>query len=514
MKKYVLAIICVLVLCELSGCVEDKQINGKTDRISIAIPQDIIGFYPWAKSYEIYTVLINRNIYNSLVEFDEIFRINPCLATSWNNPDEHTWKFFLRENVTFHNGYPFTSDDVKYTFDSIRENTSEDNQLRELLKVIDEITIIDPHTVEIRTYKPCPIFLNLITDIFIVSKQYQEETKTQLPVGTGAYRLVNYSKNQFVELQRYNEYWKKDLPEIQYATFMIIHGYKNTTEALRNHQVDIAEILNLNVYTNDSEIYSIKMVDNPTVVYLSFDFRKTNNITGFNETNPFTDVRVRQAIYHAINITEMIGDSTSKSPCSQFVIPLIFGYNPEIQRATYNTTKARELLSESGYPNGFTVVFEYSSDVFEESTIESIKNQLSEINITLRTAAFSYEEFITKLFTKNVTFYINAWTTGTGDSGEIYDYLLGTVDEEKGIGSFNAGLYSNGLVDKLGENASMYMNSVGRRALLQESFKIAMEDVSWIPLFTWKTFYGINNEFIWTPRADQQILIEYVTHND
>ena len=274
MKKYLAVIVCFLLLFELSGCIEDTTSNGEKDSISIAISQDIIGFYPWVKSYEIYTVLVNRNIYNSLVEFDENFGINPCLAESWSNPDAYTWRFFLRENVTFHNGYPFTSEDVKYTIDSIRENESEDNQLRELLKLVEEVKIIDTYTLEIRTIKPCSNLLNLLTDIFIISQQYQEETQTQQPIGTGAYQLMNYSKNDYIELRRYDEYWKEDLPEIKHATFKIIRGYENTTKALLDHEVDIAEITPQYLDNNDSGDYSIKTVDNPTVVYLSFDFRE------------------------------------------------------------------------------------------------------------------------------------------------------------------------------------------------------------------------------------------------
>ena len=512
MKTCFIGIVCFLLLFELSGCITNTPSDGEKDSISIAISQDIIGFYPWVKSYEIYTVLVNRNIYNSLIEFDEIFRIKPCLAKSWNNPDDYTWKFFLRENVTFQNGYPFTSEDVKYTIDSIRENESDDNQLQELLKLIEEVKIIDIYTIEIKTTKPCPILLNLLTDIFIVSKQYQAEDHRQHPVGTGAYRLINYSKNQFIELQRYDNYWKK-APEIKHATFKIIRGEENNTKALQNRQVDIAEITHRYLENNDSGDFSIRTIDNPSVVYLSFDFRKTNNITGYHEKNPFADLRVRQAIYQAINISELLKNSSNRDPASQFVIPLVFGYNPEIQRPEYNITTARQLMNDSGYTNGFTVAFEYSSDVFGQDTIELIKNQLSEININLILNAFSYGEYISKLLVNNVTFYINVWTTGTGDGGEIYDYLIGTKNDEKNIGSFNAGFYSNSTVDRLGENASICMTAHERQNMLQECFKTAMEDVAWIPLFTWKTSYGISNQFLWTPRADQQILIEYIKNN-
>ena len=102
--------------------------------------------------------------------------------------------------------------------------------------------------------------------------------------------------------------------------------------------------------------------------------------------------------------------------------------------------------------------------------------------------------------------HANCWTTGTGDSGEIYEYLIGTKDEEKDIGLFNVGYYSNPEVDRLGENASVSMKVDKRQKLLQECFKIAMEDVAWISLYTWKLSYGINIHFDWNPRADQQIL--------
>jgi peptide/nickel transport system substrate-binding protein len=229
--------------------------------------------------------------------------------------------------------------------------------------------------------------------------------------------------------------------------------------------------------------------------------------------NPFTDIRVRKAIYQAINIDEILNNSPNESNSSQFVIPLIFGYNPEIQRPVYNITNARQFMREAGYENGFYVIFDYSYDVFPTETIDFIKNQLSKINITITPNALSYEEYLSKLTTNNVSIYINCWTTGTGDSREIYDYLIGTKNQEKNIGSYNVGLYSSPEVDRLGENASVCMNTIERQHLLQECFKIAMDDVAWVPLFTWKIIWGIDNHFIWNPRADQQILIEYIRNN-
>jgi len=515
MKKYLVIILSFLIIFNFTGCLEEQKSNEVEESISIAISQDIIGFYPWVKSYEIYTVLVNRNIYNSLVEFDEVFRINPSLALYWNNPNNLTWRFKLRENVYFHNGYKFTSKDVKYTIDIIKENKSTNNQLSELLKLVDEVNIIDDYTIDIKTIKPCPILLNLLTDIFIVSKQYQEETQTQLPVGTGAYKLINYNKKECIYLERYDNYWKKPLPEIKYATFKIIHDYANCTKALIDQEVDIAQISQEYLDNNNSVDFTTKMIDNPTVAYISFDFREKNNITGYNEKNPLADKRVRKAIYQVINIDELLNDYTDMFlNTSQFVIPLIFGYNKDIKRLTYDLENATRLMKDAGYENGFNVIFDYSHDVFPEDTIEYIKTKLSEIKINITINSLSYEEYISKLTTYNSSMYINCWTTGTGDSGEIYEYLIGTKDAEKNIGLFNVGLYSNAEVDRLGENASIGLEMMKRLELLKECFKVALEDVAWIPLFTWKISYAINNQFDWNPRTDQQILIEYIKNKN
>ena len=378
MKKNViesLIIIFFLLILELSGCLKESQKNEKIDSISIAIDQDIIGFYPWVKSYELYTLLLNRNIYNSLVNFDEIFRVIPSLAISWNNPDNSTWRFNLRKNVTFHNGYKFSSEDVKYSIDLIRENESESNQFRSLLKLIDEVKIIDNYTIEIKTIKPCPNLLNLLTDIFIVSKQYQEEAKTQQPIGTGAYKLINHTKNNYISLQRYDDYWKKDLPEIKYVAFKVIRNYENSTKALIDHEVDIAQINQKYLDNNFSYDFSVKKTDNPTIAYISFDFREKNNIVGYNENNPLADSRVRKAIYQAINIDEMLNNSQINSNSSQFVTSLVFGYNPNITRLSYNVENATQLMKEAEYENGFNVTFDYSYDVFLKKTIDFIKKR-------------------------------------------------------------------------------------------------------------------------------------------
>ena len=166
------------IVLVFSGCItlSDVEKNEKIiDEIIIGISFDVCGFHPWMESYDVDTMSVNSNIFNSLVEFDNIFRITPALAVSWNNPNNLTWRFHLRESVKFHNGYNFTAEDVKFTIEMIKADNN--SILRELLTSVSNVTIKDNYTIDILTEKPCPILLNQLVDIFIVSKQYQEETK-------------------------------------------------------------------------------------------------------------------------------------------------------------------------------------------------------------------------------------------------------------------------------------------------------------------------------------------------
>ena len=179
--------ILILFLANFSGCVdqngEENAKNPSRDSIVIGIEEPVHGFSPYIQSYDVVTMMVNMNIFNSLVEFDQILRTKPKLATSWNNPDDLTWRFYLRENVKFHNGYDFTAEDVKFTIDWIKNNES--HVLRNLLAPVEEVKIINNHTVDIITEHPHPVLLNRLVDVFIVSKKYQDEAETKWPIGTG-----------------------------------------------------------------------------------------------------------------------------------------------------------------------------------------------------------------------------------------------------------------------------------------------------------------------------------------
>ncbi len=510
----VLGLVISLFSVGLSGCINQagKQNQKQSELLTIGISDDPHGFFPWIDSYDTNTLAINFNIFNPLVEFDKNFKLFPKLAKSWNNPDNCTWRFFLRDDVTFHNGYQFTAFDVKYTIDLLKKNNS--HVLWDLLTEIEAVEVVDEYTVDIKTYQPFPILLNKLTNIPMVSQKYQQETTERWPIGTGAYKLLENVSDDHITLVR-NENYSMGQPAIKKVIYKIIGKSEDRKNALIAKQIDILEHVPeryVSEILNSSGI-TIKKVSNPTVFYLGFDFRE-NNSTGFPGTkNPLADVRVRKALYHAIDANSIIKIlGLAAEPASQFLSPLIFGYNPEIKRLSYDVNLSRQLLKEAGYENGFNITIECPDFyVVQIEICEEIARQLSQVinvNVTLLPTE---DEYYMKLYRGDYPVYLMGWIPATGDGGEIFDYLLRSENHLLGRGSYNLGNYSNRTVDEITSEISSIMNQKIRMGIMQGGFKVAMDDVACIPLYISVCNVAFPEYLIWSPRSDMNTLVEEIT---
>ncbi len=514
MKKILGIAVCIcLVFVGFSGCINQAEENSQaqSDIIRIGISEAPHGFYPWIDSYDVSTLGINFNIFNPLVEFDSSFKLFPKLAKSWNNPDNCTWRFFLRDDVTFQNGYKFTAFDVKYTIDSLKGNSS--HVLRDLLTEIKQVDVVDEYTVDVVTYQPFPILLNKLTNIPIMSQRYQQETKEKWPVGTGPYKLQENVSDDHITLVRFDDY-AMGQPDIATVVFKIIIGSENQKNALIDKQIDIMDHVP-EMYVRDvlnCSWITVKKISNPSVWYLGFDFREnSSNFPGMK--NPLTDVRVRKALYHAIdvnNITKILG--LAAEPATQFLSPLIFGYNPTIKRLPYDLNLSRQLLRDAGYEHGFNLTLDCPKGYMLQIKIsEEIVRQLSQvINISLNLVP-SDNDYYMKLYMGNCSIYFIGWIPATGDGGEIFDYLLRSEHHPLGRGSYNFGNYSNQTVDNLTSEVSYTMNQKTRMNLMREGFRIAMDDVACIPLYISVCNVAYPKYLEWSPRSDLSTLVEEIT---
>ncbi len=496
----------------ISGCINDteyKENRIDTD-ISIGIVGNISGFYPWMGARDTYTLSVNVNLFNYLAEMDpQTFKFGPALAESWINPDNKTWRFFLREGVRFHNGDTFTAEDVKFTIEYMKNYS----YYKEELDSISEIEILDNYTIDIKTNKPCPMLLYKLGTLFIISKEYMreiDETNGTWPIGTGAYKLLDYNPGNHITLERFDDYWKGK-PEVKKVTFKNMNNSEELKNALVGREIDIVPLASEYVEEiENTEGLDVKSVQTPGVIYLSFDFR-ANDSYGFNESkNPVSDVRVRKAMYHAINIEPIIDKylNGSATPASQFITYHTFGYNPNITRLPYDLEIAKQLMKDAGYEDGFNIELDIPNSSKWINISNEIANHLSEIKINIIINPLPTFEYYSKLYYRNTSLYITGWNPI--DAGSTIKLLLRTPDLEESIGIWNYGNYSNHELDQLCEILSYTMEINKRKEYIQEIFSIAASDIAWIPLFSNKAFYGTIDDIEWRPRPSLFIWVEEI----
>ena len=513
MKQILVVAVVIILLCVgCSGCVNqaDQSNQEKRELLTIGILEGPHGFFPNIDSYDTITLGINFNLFSSLVWFDDSFRILPKLAKSWNNPDNCTWRFFLRQDVTFHNGYPFTANDVKYTLDLIKDNKS--NVLRDLITEIKEVRVVDNHTIDIETYQPYPVLLNKLAGIPIASQRYQAETTGNWPIGTGAYKLEEYVPDENITMVRFENYTLGHA-EIQKVIFRIFNNSDALRDAFLAKDIDIIDHIappDIETVANTPGL-AIKRISNPTVWYMGFDFRE--NSSAFpGQKNPLADVRVRKAMYHAMNVSKILTLlPASAEPASQFLSPLIFGYNPEIKRLSFDLNLSRQLLQEAGYENGFNLTLDCAEGW---QTLIKLSNeiaaQLSQI-LSVKVRLLSVNDYYEKLYAGNCSIYLLGWIPATGDGGEIFDYLLRSEHDPLGRGCYNFGFYSNQTVDQIGQDVAHTMIPKTRKLLMQDGFKVAMDDIACIPIYSGVCNIGVGDYIVWNPRSDLMIIAEEIT---
>jgi peptide/nickel transport system substrate-binding protein len=504
----VLAIISFFILLNsiLAGCINPSDDDVNEVSIVIGMHSDISGFYPFTDSRDTNTVTVNRNIYSTLVEIEkESYNYIPALAENWNNPDNLTWRFYLRKNITFHNGYKFTSEDVKFSIEYMNKSSYYGTEL----SPISDIILLDDYTIDIKTKEPYPTLLNKLLTLFIISKKYIQENNemnASIPIGTGAYLYKEYKPMDHITLERYDEYWKKK-SDVKTIIFKIFNNTDESKNAFMNYSVNIIPISFENIETIlERENVTIKSVNSPGIVYLSFDFRENNSYGFKEEINPLSNLSVRKAFYHAINIEELIDVffNNSVKPASQFVTDYVFGFNSNIKRLPFNLTLANKYMNDSGYSNGFSIVIDCIDTNASIDFCNLIANQLSKINVNVTLNPLPIFEYYSKLYYKNTSFYIMSWNAI--DADQIINSFLHTPDGE--LGGANYGYYSNDQIDNFSKKISHTIDPKIRKELIHTVFSIATEDIAWIPLYSYIAYYAMDSKIHWNPRPSLFLWVE------
>ncbi|WP_319521517.1 ABC transporter substrate-binding protein [uncultured Desulfosarcina sp.] len=437
-------------------------------------------------------------------------KLSPALAVKWKRLDGTTWKFDLRKGVKFHNGNDFTAADVKFTFERMK-----DPQYSKLLNIANSIASIetpDDYTVIFKTVKPVPWFAETMHQNFIVdmesSKDRDDGDYNTRPIGTGAYKFVEWVKGSYVRMMANEDYWE-GTPKYKNVDIRPITEEATRFAALAGKQADIINGVPVTLIERIEKMPHVKLISRPARRAIYMDMSN-------KEGTPFADVRVRKAIAHAINEDEIIekvmrGQAT---PAAQVPDVPTVGYVPGLKRLSYDPALAKKLLADAGYPDGFAITVAGPNDryVNDEKICEAVAKYLAKIGLKVTLDVKPKSIFFDELSDYKHRFYLIGWFDGSYDFGRSAEKLLHTPDKEKGMGAYNGAIYSDPQLDRMIIDSSSIIDRAERQKALQAINKKSVEDVAWIPLHYQQDIYAVvkDSGVAFTPRPDQWIVAKEI----
>lgn len=407
------------------------------------------------------------HIYETLLKFDpETKEIVPWLAESWDQPEPTVYIFNIREGVKFHGGEDLTAADVKYTYERCMDIAS----AMEYVALIDSIEIIDDYTLKVVVTEQSPIFLgNLCHDITSIIPENQGDGIEENPNGTNAYMLVEHKVDDYVLLERFDNYWGGKKPS-KFIRMRIIVDNNSRNLAVEAGDVDIGIQLTNADYSSIKQREDITILEAPTIVNEFFSMNVTEA--------PFDDVHVRKAVAYAFNKQIVIdgiyeGDVVN---VKSFINPTAFGYDPDVDYYEYNLEKAKEEMAKSKYPDG--AKFKCYTTSSRGRYTESLQYDLSLIGLDMEV------EFVQNVSSAISSGYKGAHITSISypsyDADAIYRYFHSDTIGDGG----NLSWYSNPVMDELLEKSRVEMDSDKRFEIFQDIQQILYEEAINIPILS------------------------------
>lgn len=443
-----------------------------------------------AKSKDTVTHMMMYQIYDALVKEDpeDYNKLVPGLAEKWEfNEDNTEVMFYLREGVKFHNGDTMTADDVYFSL----QRSLESSYSSGISEAIDHFEKVDDMTVKCVLKYPYGPILDVMTNMTygIVSKRAVEEAEAagvdfaRNPCGTGAYKMVEWRSGDALILERFDDYYRGPA-YIKNLTYKLVPDAASGAIALEDGTLDCYYIVAASDYEHMKNLDHIAYVECPGVGLHHITFNVTDGI--------FTDKRIRQAVAYALNRDDIvIGGAEGYAEVANCLAPTsVFGYIDDFEWYEQDLDKAKALLADAGYPDGFDVVFSMQGSATYMKPVEVVQDQLRKIGINvtfdkMERAAYLEDVGGKRNFVASLRM-INA-TVRDADSvltRRFHSSMLG--------GGNNYSGYSNPEVDSLIEQARTSSNSDERLELYRQIYEILKEDVPLIPIYT-DTIYMFYN---------------------
>jgi peptide/nickel transport system substrate-binding protein len=464
------------------------------------------------------------HIFDRLVLTDANVRMRPGLAESWTNVDPITWDVNLRQGVTFHDGSPFTAEDVVFSLNRAPDVPNSTASFAQSVADIAGMEILDDHTIRFTTKTPNPLFVENIGTVYIVSKAATDGKESNdfnsgaAAIGTGPYKYVSWSPGDRIILTRNDNYWG-EAPAYSDVTMRFISNDAARVAALLSGAVDLIDLVppaDLPSLRGNSDL---KVYDTPTVrlIYLALnqqdDAPYLTDLAGNPlPSNPFKDARVREAVSLMIDRQAIIDRLLygAGEAAGQIVPAGVYGYNDDIAVPQPDVDRAKALLAEAGYPEGFGITVHSSNDRFsQDGELAQVLGQfLARGGLKVNAVeTLPYSVYSKDAGKNGYGAFVFSYGNSTGESSRGLLSAIHSYDKDgTGNGTLNRFRYSNPGFDAAIVAAAEIFAPEAREAALKNAAAIAAADTAVVPLYfqalSWASKAGVD----FTPRRDERTL--------
>jgi peptide/nickel transport system substrate-binding protein len=465
-----------------------------------AAQNDVLTLDPHSQNHAT-TLSILQHTYEGLTRYTRDYKVEPCLATDWKQMSDTHWRFNLRKGVKFHDGSPFTADDVVFSFNRIRQPQG---TMQIYVTGISEVKKIDDHTVDIITAGPVPILLRNITDFRIMSKTWAEKNNSQSVQdyakkqetfasrntnGTGPYMIKGWEPDKQIVFAHHKGWWGKLDGNVTDVVYTPIKSDATRVSALLAGDVDLVTDLPVQDVERLRKDPKLKVLDGHEVRTIFIGMDQHNNELKYSSVkgkNPFKDVRVRQALNMAVDreaIKRVVMRGLS-IPAGIMVAPGVHGHSKEIDRVMkYDPAGAKKLLAEAGYPEGFEFTLDCPNNryVNDERICQALVGMWAKAGLKVRLNAMPFANFIPKILNFDSSAYMLGWGVATFDALYTLQSLVRTKTTGAD-GSFNLGRISDPKLDTTIDAIKIATDPRARDALLREGLVTTRDMHYYVPL--------------------------------
>jgi peptide/nickel transport system substrate-binding protein len=474
---------------------------------------------------------VSDHIYEPLVTRGKDLKVEPCLALSWQAVSPTTMRFKLRPNVKFHDGAPFTADDVVFSIERALAATS---NFKPYLQGVTGAKKVDDLTVEINTSGPNPVLLAQLTEVRLMSRAWANKHNVQRPQdftnkeetyaarnanGTGPYVLRSRDPDVKTVMVLNSNWWGKMEGNVNEIVYQPIKQGATRLAALLSGEIDFVldpDVQDVPRLKKDPKIRILEGNENRTIFFGMDQWRDELQYSSVKGKNPFKDKRVREAFQLALDVNAIKTQVMRglSYPTGVMFAPQVDGYDKALDVVKKpDRERSRKLLADAGYPQGFEVTLDCPNNRYinDERICQAAAAMLAQVNVKVKLNSMPRASYFPKIQKFDTSFYMLGWGVPTFDSLYALLSLMHTHVPKAADGDYNLGKYSNPKVDAAIDALKTETDPAKRRALTREALAIHQADVGHLPLHHQVIPWAMRSNVSAVHRADNRLTVKWVT---